>query len=712
MTDDIIVHYLTHGFAEWFGQHPGATFDVRSGGILTVNITTLTPEGKQLARWALESWSNVTGISFQEVEHDDVDIMFYDDYEDAWSDFVVVEGSIVSAEVNVSTGWLNIFGTGIDSYSFQTYIHEIGHALGLGHAGPYNGGHPDFLTQTVSFSDSWQTSVMSYISQDENVFTPASYAHVVTPMINDIAAIHELYGKPDNVNGGDTVYGYGANTGTYMDEFFRVWSGDGNPFSNINMAGERQPTFVDNDYDGDLDLYTLSPSQTIIYFYENVGTARRPDFRYSDFIYWEVRIQDYEFVDFNGDGDLDIFIFDQHNIHLIVSGHEEPVSTPHGYDNFDLGNTDFEFVDINGDNAFDMFVMTPNSFAFLINIGTPALPEFDEPVSTDGDFSFFTDYTFDDIDGDRDYDMVFAANDGSIIYMENIGSSISPTFADPVVINNPLNSAIYGDLPWNLNIQDFAFADLDNDGDLDFFAFDAGSTIFYFQNTGAPGSFHFDPTTFNNSTAITIYDTDGQDILDFRTDIQNQVINLTPASPSSVYGLEGNLVIAHDTIIESVIAGRGDDVVLGNDTNNVINGNHGDDLLIGNNGNDTVKGSAGDDLLRGDRGDDKLIGGPGADTLVGGIGNDTFVFSPNDGAHRDTIVDFRRGLDLIDLSAFDSIHSVSDITWYYHGESGEDARLDLTEHGGGEIILADYSKYGEEYIYNDDFGFSDNTTVA
>jgi hypothetical protein len=27
----------------------------------------------------------------------------------------------------------------IDSYSFQTYVHEIGHALGLGHGGPYNG---------------------------------------------------------------------------------------------------------------------------------------------------------------------------------------------------------------------------------------------------------------------------------------------------------------------------------------------------------------------------------------------------------------------------------------------------------------------------------------------------------------------------------------------------------------------------------------------
>ena len=62
-------------------------------------------------------------------------------------------------------------------------------------------------------------------------------------MMADIKAIHELYGAPDSVNGGNTIYGVNANTGSYMDEFFSLWTGEGNPFSNIDFVDVNQPTF-------------------------------------------------------------------------------------------------------------------------------------------------------------------------------------------------------------------------------------------------------------------------------------------------------------------------------------------------------------------------------------------------------------------------------------------------------------------------------------
>lgn len=38
--------------------------------------------------------------------------------------------------MSITTGWLEKHGTSLDSRSFTTYVHEIGHALG--HVGNYN----------------------------------------------------------------------------------------------------------------------------------------------------------------------------------------------------------------------------------------------------------------------------------------------------------------------------------------------------------------------------------------------------------------------------------------------------------------------------------------------------------------------------------------------------------------------------------------------
>lgn len=72
------------------------------------------------------------------------------------------------------------------------------------------------------------------------------------------------------------------------------------------------------------------------------------------------------------------------------------------------------------------------------------------------------------------------------------------------------------------------------------------------------------------------------------------------------------------TAIENVIAGRGDDVLAGDDARNVLKGGAGADAL---------NGRGGDDLLIGGAGDDLIAGGAGADVMKGGGGFDTAVFS-------------------------------------------------------------------------------------
>ena len=236
MQEDNIIWYLTDGYWEnrGFARH---TYDVQPGGTLTVNITGLTPEGQQLALWALDSWALVMGIQFQEVNHNSANIMFYDDldregaYSRALYGYEIADSSwtITQSEINVGTGWLADYGTSIDSYSFTTYIHEIGHTLGLGHPGDYNAGDSPlpvtFEDATYPQDDVWLGTVMSYFNQEENPYfsTLVDRGYPVTPMIYDLVAIYELYGQPDNVMEGDTVYGYNSNTGTYLDEVFRVW---------------------------------------------------------------------------------------------------------------------------------------------------------------------------------------------------------------------------------------------------------------------------------------------------------------------------------------------------------------------------------------------------------------------------------------------------------------------------------------------------------
>ena len=561
-------------------EESGAHSTCRRGGTLTANITALTSEGQQLAQWALEAWTEVTGINFSLATTTDANITFDDSEDGAGTLYTSLsdEGYILSAHVNVSEQWIHIHGEGMDSYAFTTYIHEIGHALGLGHPGPYNGDYPDFITDTVSFHDSWQTSVMSYIPQNQNIFTPANYATPVTPMIADIMAIHELYGAPASVNGGNTIYGYNANTGSYMDEYFRLWTGEGNPFA--KTVDIHQPTFI-GDY-----MVALSLDKRTIHFYENTGTATNPNFVHYDSVNWGDPIQDYQILDADRDGDLDAIIADNTGVYYVETNPESQIEIL-------LSGTytgKFEFVDIDGDSDYDVVEIFGNQVYTRENIGTPT-----ELLLTDRIYEYtlhynVSEFKFADLDGDNDYDFVAVDYYGGTYYYENEGSPTSPIY-DPdgfQYLGNPLDSVFYGNRPKEI-ITDFAFADLDDDGDLDVFSIDNYSTVHYFKNVGTATNFNFIPTNFNRQTTLTLYDTDGTDLLDLRTDNHDQWIDLNPGAVSHVYGLEGNLVIAHDTIIEKLIAGRGNDIIFGNTANNAIIGFYGDDFLFGNDGNDTLK---------------------------------------------------------------------------------------------------------------------------
>lgn len=209
-TNDQIAEFLRSGY--WTGNGSTArNWNVTDGGTITVSLVGLTADGQTLARAALGLWSDLTGINFSEVTVGGQ--MVFDDNEEGASSATSTSGGfIVSAEVNVSTDWVDTYGTNLDSYSFQTYIHEIGHSLGLGHSGPYNGS-ADYAVDAAYLNDSWQASVMSYFSQTENTYIDASFAFVVSPQVADVLAVQTMYGLAANIRAGDTVYGFNSTAG-------------------------------------------------------------------------------------------------------------------------------------------------------------------------------------------------------------------------------------------------------------------------------------------------------------------------------------------------------------------------------------------------------------------------------------------------------------------------------------------------------------------
>lgn len=209
-----VASVLTDGYWESNGGSRRA-FDVEPGGQLTVNLSGLNADGRFLAERALLAWTYVLDIEFVEVTGS-ADITFDDNQSGAFASSTTSGGVIQSSRVNVSTAWLDNSGTTLNSYSFQTYIHEIGHAIGLGHAGTYNGSATYGVDNDYA-NDSWQMSVMSYFSQTDNTYVDADFGYILTPMIADIEAVQDLYGTAGTVRTENTTYLNNSTAGGYLD---------------------------------------------------------------------------------------------------------------------------------------------------------------------------------------------------------------------------------------------------------------------------------------------------------------------------------------------------------------------------------------------------------------------------------------------------------------------------------------------------------------
>jgi serralysin len=247
------VRQLTVDSAHYFGDPANASFDLRPGRALTFNVSNLSKAGKWFAKKALAAWTATTGIEFREVNKTSkADIVFVqNDNSGAYATTKFNgKGDITKAKVNIPPSWYRGEEYKLDSYGYQTFLHEIGHALGLGHAGNYNGSG-SFAGDARFSNDSWQMSIMSYFSQTENPNVKGSFAYTLTPMPADIAAVHKLYGEPSGgkqVNDGNTVWGFGSNAKGPAKQFTKtkgvmamtIFDQGGEDVMNFSKTGKKQ----------------------------------------------------------------------------------------------------------------------------------------------------------------------------------------------------------------------------------------------------------------------------------------------------------------------------------------------------------------------------------------------------------------------------------------------------------------------------------------
>ncbi|SIS59398.1 M10 family metallopeptidase [Phaeovulum vinaykumarii] len=675
-TLDQIAEQLYSGYWGGFERH----FDIAPGDTLNVDISGLTAAGQQLAIWALQGWTDATGILFDTAPASGATVhITMDDWDSgAYTSTQISGGLITSAFVNVSTAWLTTSGTTLDSYSYQTYLHELGHALGLGHAGNYNGS-ATYGVDNYYANDSWQATTMSYFSQTENTYINDPAAYTMTAMPADLIALHHLYGTPTGIRSGNTVYGENTNAGGIYAELETLRAA-----GNINHA-VAVTIFDQGGYDT-LDLRSDTDAQLISLIPESINTIYGVE--------GMLQIARGTIIErlYAGSGndtitgnDVDnrLYGFDGADSIYGGGGHD----TLYGGAGNDRLNGSYGADTIEGGDGTDM--LWGGTWSDLLDGGADA----DTLSGNDGNDTLLGGTGNDILYGGAHNDVLNGGDDDDTLYGHTGNDTLYGGGGHDTLYggagNDRLNGSYGADTieggdgtdmlwggTWSDRLDGGADADTlsGNDGN-DTLLGDTGNDILYggAHNDLLNGG-DDDDTLYGNTGNDTLYGGGGHDTL---------------------YGGAGNDRLSGSYGADTIEGGDGTDMLWGGTWSDLLDGGADADTLSGNDGNDTLLGDTGDDVLYGGAHNDVLNGGAGVDQLVGGTGADTFVFgatSESTVGAADVIRDFVRGVDRISLTGIDANTTVAgDQAFTMIGAAAFSAAGQLRSYisGSNTIVLGD-----------------------
>lgn len=231
---------------------------------------------------------------------------------------------------------------------------------------------------------------------------------------------------------------------------FPVLDASGRPYEPPFLGGFNvpRPQFADLDGDGDQDLFLQERTDELMHF-ENVGTPQEARFVWRTDRYQDLEIGEWSrFLDFDGDGDTDL-----------------------------LAERPFSYVQYLRNEG------TPTAAAFVA-VGDSARDVDGKPVFADRQNI----PSLNDIDCDGNWDLMLGRVDGTISRFETSTTSGEGAPLFQFVEDRFQGIEIVAQLGSLHGANSMAFADLDDDGDLDFFWGDFFEpSLLYLENTGSCG---------------------------------------------------------------------------------------------------------------------------------------------------------------------------------------------------------------------------------
>ncbi|RLD50584.1 MAG: hypothetical protein DRI94_08245, partial [Bacteroidetes bacterium] len=188
------------------------------------------------------------------------------------------------------------------------------------------------------------------------------------------------------------------------------------------------------------------------------------------------------FFNLDGEGNLDLYIGNDNG--NILYYENDGTGTYIFQENLQGGGSDISFgysvspvfADIDNDDDLDLFIgNNDGNINYYINDGTGVFSS-GTLLEADGssvDVGDNATPAFADIDDDGDLDLFIGNNDGNINYYINDGTGV---FSSQGLLQANGTDISVG------NLSDPTFADLDGDGDLDLFVGNASGFIFYYKN--------------------------------------------------------------------------------------------------------------------------------------------------------------------------------------------------------------------------------------